>query len=70
MRRKFFAVALDAFLHLLVDLPQRHAAGAFYLIGVGIGFGGVCHGRVNSGCVRPILIQMSARGKHANAFII
>ena len=46
MRSLRFAVALDALLHLCVDLPQRHAAGAFQFvgIGIGIGIGIVCHG--------------------------
>lgn len=47
MRSLRFAVALSALLHLFVDLPQRHAAGAFQLVGIGIGIeiGIVCHRR-------------------------
>ena len=42
-----FAVAHDALLYLFVDLPQRHAAGAFQLIGIGVGIemGIVFHAR-------------------------
>lgn len=31
------AIALDAFLHLFVDLAQRHAAGSFQFVGIGVG---------------------------------
>ena len=66
----FFAVTLHALLHLFVDLAQRHAAGAFQLVGIGVGIriGMVCHG--NGGfqmSVHLILIQMDSRGKHAHA---
>ncbi len=46
MRSLRFAVALDALLYLFVDLPQRHAAGAFQFVGIGIRIevGIVCHG--------------------------
>ncbi|KXU84381.1 hypothetical protein CI15_23210 [Paraburkholderia monticola] len=46
MRGLRFAVALNALLHLFVDLPQGHAAGAFQLVGRGIRIeiGFVCHG--------------------------
>ena len=50
MRSLLFAVAFDALLHLLVDLPQRHTAGACQFVGIGVWIGVwiglriVCHG--------------------------
>jgi hypothetical protein len=63
-----FAVAHDALLYLFVDLPQRHAAGAFQTSGIGVGIemGIVCHARRLFLMGRLlILIRMRSRSKHA-----
>jgi len=62
-----FAVAHDALLYLFVDLPQRHAAGAFQFVGIGVGIemGIVCHARRSFLMVRTLDLDTDAWSQQA-----
>lgn len=57
-----FAVALDALLHLFVDLAQRQATWAFQFVGIGIGV--VFHG---NGLFRMSRLDLDTDGQSRQA---
>jgi hypothetical protein len=55
VRGLLFAVPFNAFLHLLVNLAQRHTSGAFQFVRIGV----VCH---DHGLVRMSRLDLDTDG--------